>query len=470
MPHSSTHDPIKLRQLSGLMNRNRNILLTLFVLAFLLRLGAVIALHAWLHPDAIEHKTIATSLVTGRGFAFNDFGYFGPSSFQSPTYPFLLAGMFEIFGVQTPAAYFAILVVNCLIGAAIVPLTWLLARMLGGSEAVAYVAAALVMIWPTQIYACTTAQAIALIAACVTGAMGLFYYSVRTRKLGPWIAFSIIGVLGALTEPAFLPPMACMGLLVLFWRGLPAGIRIRNAAILFGVTILMLGPWTLRNRRVHGAWVPVKSSFWVNTWKANNDFASGSDRLPLSADLRNKLEAGMMTTDDSETREGAFEGVHAYKALTPAQKARLMGHPEIEREKVFKEITTNWIRNNPGKYFRLCWIRFRKTLWVDWDNPKSYKFVYVASRAAILLGSVVGLLLAIKKRWSLSIPAVFYLSTLALYTLTITAARFAIPFEPVMLCLTALVLVSLTNALRGTPAGAGSRHPGHRSAEGATLG
>jgi len=83
---------------------------------------------------------------------------------------------------------------------------------------------------------------------------------------------------------------------------------------------------------------------------------------------------------------------------------------------------------------------------------------------------VVGLLLAIKKRWSLFIPAVFYLLTLVLYTLTITAARFAIPFEPVMLCLTALVLVSLTNALRGTPAGAGSRHPGHRSAEGATLG
>lgn len=454
---------------SGLMNRSRNNLLILFLLAFLLRLGAVIVLHAWRHPDAIEHKTIATSLVTGHGFAFNDFGYFGPSSFQSPTYPFLLAGMFEIFGVQTPAAYFAILALNCLIGAAIVPLTWLLARMLGGSEAVAFVAAVLVMIWPTQIYACTTAQAIALIAACVTGAMGLFYYSVRTRRLGPWIAFSIIGVLGALTEPAFLPPMACMGLLVLFWRGLPGRLRVRNAAILLGVTILMLGPWTLRNRRVHGAWVPVKSSFWVNTWKANNDFASGSDRLPLSANLRNKLEAGMMTTDDSETREGVFEGVHAYKALTPAQKARLMGHPEIEREKVFKEITTNWIRNNPGKYVRLCWIRFRKTLWVDWDNPKSYKLIYVASRAVILVGSAVGLLLAFKKRWSLLIPAVFYLSTLALYTLTITAARFAIPFEPVMLCLTALALVSMASAFHGAPADAQSEQREQRSAEGATL-
>ncbi|HEX5244677.1 MAG TPA: hypothetical protein VFW23_15545 [Tepidisphaeraceae bacterium] len=452
------------------MNRRRNNLLILFVLAFLLRLGAVIALHAWRHPDAIEHKTIATSLVTGRGFAFNDFGYFGPSSFQSPTYPFLLAGMFEIFGVQTPAAYFAILVLNCLIGAAIVPLTWLLARMLRGSEAVAYVAAVLVMIWPTQIYACTTAQAIALIAACVTGAMGLFYYSVRTRRLGPWIAFSIIGVLGALTEPAFLPPMACMGLLVLFWRGLPGSLRMRNAIILLGVTILMLGPWTLRNRRVHGAWVPVKSSFWVNTWKANNDFASGSDRLPLSADLRKKLEAGMMTTDDSETREGVFEGVHAYKALTPAQKARLMGRPEIEREKVFKEITTNWIRNNPQKYVRLCWIRFRKTLWVDWDNPKSYKLIYVASRGAILLGSVVGLLLALRKRWSLLIPAIFYLLTLALYTLTITAARFAIPFEPVMLCLTALVLISITDAFGGATADAQAEQPEHRSVEGATLG
>lgn len=453
------------------MKRRRNILLALFLLGFLLRLGAVIALHAWRHPDPIEHKTIATSLVTGRGFAFNDFGYFGPSSFQSPTYPFLLAGMFEIFGVQSPAAYFAILVINCLIGAAIVPLTWLLARMLGGGEAVAYVAAVLIMIWPTQIYACTVAQAIVLITACITGAMGLFYHAVRTQKLGPWIAFSIIGVLGALTEPAFLPPMACMGLLILLWPGLPGRLRIRNAAILLGITILMLGPWTLRNRRVHGAWVPVKSSFWVNTWKANNDFASGSDRLPLSADLRNKLEAGMMSADDSETREGLFEGVHAYKALTPAQKARLMGRPEIEREKVFKEITVNWIRSNPGKYARLCWIRFRKTLWVDWDNPKSYKFVYVVCRAAILVGAAIGLLLALKKRWSLLVPAVFYLSTLALYTLTITAARFAIPFEPVMLCLAALVLVSIACAFgSGAAASSDSTSGLRRSSEGAALG
>jgi hypothetical protein len=279
--------------------------------------------------------------------------------------------------------------------------------------------------------------------------LGLFYVAVQSGRLRPWLAYCIAGTLAALTEPAFLPPLALTGLLILIWPAMEFRLRLRNAAILLAMTLLVLGPWTIRNRMVHGAWVPVKSSFWVNTWKANNDYASGSDRLPMSPEFREKLKSSLLETDDTAIRQGKEETARAYSILTPEQRARLFGHPELEREKVFREITVNWIRAHPGHYARLCFIRFGKTLWIDWDNPRSYRLIYIGSRSLLLLTAAIGLLLAIRRRWALLIPALFYGCTLALYTLTITAGRFAIPFEPLMLCFSALAVATVYQMLRG---------------------
>jgi hypothetical protein len=429
--------------------RTRNILLSLCLLAFALRLGIVVKFKAWKHPEAIEHRAIARFLVEGKGFSFIDFDRFGPTSFQSPPYPFLLAALFKVFGVDAPAAYVAAMVINCLVGALVVPLTFMLARAMRASESVALLAAAAVAVWPTQLYACTVAQAIVLITACVTAVMGLFYVGVRSGRAGPWVAFSVLGAFAALTEPAFLPPLACTGVLVLLWPTLSGRQRLRNAAILLGITILILGPWSIRNRMVHGIWVPVKSSFWVNTWKANNDYASGSDRLPMTPALRERVESTLTATDDTAIREEKLDGPHAYVILTPQQRARLHDQPEVQRERVFKEITVNWIRSHPRQYLRLCAVRLGKTIWIDWDNPKSYKLVYLVSRAALLLTAAIGLVLALRRRWSLLVPALFYFATLALYTLTITAARFAIPFEPLMLCFSALAIVAGWRTIAG---------------------
>jgi hypothetical protein len=45
------------------------------------------------------------------------------------------------------------------------------------------------------------------------------------------------------------------------------------------------------------------------------------------------------------------------------------------------------------------------------------------------------LILAWKRRWALGFPAILVITALASYTLTVTAARFAFPFEPIQLAL-----------------------------------
>jgi hypothetical protein len=414
------------------------ILTVLSLLALAARIGIIIYLKAWTHPIAMEHRSIALQLVHGEGFSFGDWGYFGPTSVQSPTFPFLLAGLFKIFGDDSPRAYQTIMLMNAIAGAATVWLTYALARTLGGTVLTGLLAAAAVAIWPSQIYAGRSVQAIALITCTLLGTIILFYRAVRSGALGPWLGFSIVGILAAMTEPVFLPAMALSGLLILAWRGLPWSIRLRNAGVLLFVTFALIGPWTLRNYIVHGRLMPVKGTFWVNLWKGNNDYATGTDRLALSPEAKARAKAKGDNFEDD-----APDSAHQYDMLDLSQKARLKHQPESVREEVFKEFALQWITNNPSRYLHLCGVRLTKTLTVDWDNPRSYNTVYIVSRFALLGLTIVGLVIAWRQGWSLLFPGLMAGVALLTYTLTVTAARFGIPFEPIQLCLGAAWIASM---------------------------
>ncbi len=432
------------------MNR-RTTLITLWLfaaVAFVARVGVAVELKGWRSPNAMEHKSIAMSLAQGRGFTFGDWKYYGPTSVQSPPFPFLLAGLFKVFGTDTPPdgslaganrAYLAVMVLNGVAGAGLVFLTYAAARTLGAAPLAGVAAAALVAVWPTQVYAARAVQAITLITCALTGMTVLYYRAVRTGSGGAWTGYAFLAALAALTEPVFLPAVALSGGLMLLTRRLTWGQRGRNAAVLAFATAAVIGPWTARNYVVHGKLMPVKSTTWVNVWKGNNDFASGTDRLVMTDAQRQKAWAqnGSLTNDDVSDTD------HAYDMLDLSQKARLVNRPEPFREAVFREFAAGWIAAHPTTYAQLCGRRLLKTLTVDWDNPRSYNKPYLASRAALILMTLAGLAVAWRQRWSLLFPALMAGCALATYTLTVTAARFSIPFEPLQLTLGAAALVAV---------------------------
>ncbi len=417
------------------------------IVAFAARAGVIVYLKAWRTPNAMEHKSIALSLVSGSGFSFGDWGYYGPSSVQSPPFPFLLASMYKVFGTETPpdgslhganAAYLAIMLLNALAGAALVWLTYLMARTLGSTALAGLIAAAAVAIWPSQIYSARAVQAISLITCSVAAMVILFYRALRTGRLGPAVGYSIIAAVATLTEPVLLPAFTISVLLVLAWRDVPKSTRQRFAFVIAMTAFIIIGPWTLRNRIVHEKWVPIKDTFWVNMWKGNNEFATGSDRLALSDSVKTKARDML-----SKGIDDVPDGDHQYDMLDLSQQSRLHNQPEVIRETVFKEYATDWISHNPGRYFRLCGIRFAKTLTIDWDNPKSYNTVYVVSRFILLALTLAGLFVIFRQGWSLLFPALLAGAALVTYTLTVTAARFSMPFEPLQLCIGAAFIASV---------------------------
>src|SRR3954467_9043762 len=228
----------------------RTILLTLLGLclfAFAIRVSAIFALHRWQTPNAIEHRTLALSLLKYHTFYFRDFNYFGPSSVQSPPYPFLLATLFKLFGPESKGAYIAAMVINSIAGALTVWLTYLWVRAIRGTEIIALLAAALIAIWPSQVYAATAVQAISLITCSIVAMFYFFQRGVSTGSAGPWIAYAVIGCFAALTEPVLLPILAFSGLFILAWKSLASPVRVRNSAILLGAAMLIILPWTIRN-------------------------------------------------------------------------------------------------------------------------------------------------------------------------------------------------------------------------------
>ena len=428
-------DPVQTPPASGGFDAAK-LLWVLAVSAFAARLALVVLLHDWDASTAMEHASLARGLVEGNGFAFNEagaytqHGRYEPSSVQSPPYPLLLAGLFEAFGVDSPLAYFAAQVINCLAGAATVPLVYLMVRRLRGPPAAALTAAALMAVWPTQIFAVAFVQAISLITLCTVAVVVLWYRSVDTGRLLPWLAFGLIGCVAALTEPVLLPAMALAGLLILCVGKLPWPLRLRNAAVLLACAFVVIGPWTYRNYAVHGALMPIKSTFWVNVWKGNNPNSAGTDRPALSEARLAQFQA----FGNDEVRQ--------YDFLSDEQKADLDGANTVKRERLWKEYATDFIEQHPGRYAELCGIRLAKTLWWEWDNPKGHQalFAYPITRAVLLLGSLIGLLVVIGRRWRIGWPAVIVGTSLLTYTLTVTAARFALPLEPFQFALSAAAL------------------------------
>lgn len=409
------------------------------LLGLALRLGLTVALRAWEVPSFMEHRQIAINLLIGEGFSFRDWGYFGPSSVQSPPYPVLLALLYRAFGPDAPAAHMAAMLINALVGTLAALLSYFMVLSLRGSRAAALLTALLVSVWPTQVYAVTVVQAIALIVAGTVASIWLWYRSIDSQRLGPWIGFGVIGCLAALTEPVLLPAMALSGLLVLFHPSLRWSVRIRNACMLLLIAVTVIGPWTYRNWLVHGSFTPIKATFWVNVWKGNNPNASGTDRPVLSEEKKRQLMAGMT---EAERRNPDFDSVRQYDLLSPQQREELSDKTEIERERLFAAYAKTWIRENPVGYLRMCAVRLGKTLWIEWDNPKSYRFSNFVSRTLLLVLTPFGLVLAVRRGWRVGFPLLIVGTSLLTYTLTITAARFAIPLEPWQLSLVALLGIS----------------------------
>jgi len=252
------------------------------LVAFLLRVAVITIGHTYRITPRRDHfqfgwemGRIARSIATGQGFSSPTDLYTGPSAWAPPVYPYILAGVFKLFGVYSNLSGWVILTFNSIFSALTCLTLYRIGERIYG-EAVARATAWTWALFPYAIYwPVRVVWEMSLSAYLLSLALLL---TLRMADAPPrpraWIGFGVLWGVLAITNTAVLS-MLPFCLLYLAWR-LP--LRSRQFAG-FGLCILAAGivvsPWLVRNYDVFGKFVFVRDNLALEIHMANNEQSNG---------------------------------------------------------------------------------------------------------------------------------------------------------------------------------------------------
>src|SRR5713226_6957216 len=119
-PAPSSVKPQRLRApLLRWWTRARTSFFWIVAIGFALRLGYILIAHTYKFKTldnnfsfGFEMGRIGRAIATGRGFADPFDGQIGPTAWEPPLYPYLIAGVFKLAGVYTHASALILLSIN----------------------------------------------------------------------------------------------------------------------------------------------------------------------------------------------------------------------------------------------------------------------------------------------------------------------------------------------------------------------
>lgn len=218
--------------------------------------------------DEKHYDLLARSLAAGGGYVEDGV----PTAYWPVGYPALVAAFYAIFGL----GYLPIIIFQAVLGAATAVLTWRLASLFW-AERPARAAGLIVAVLPSQV-----AYAARLFPAVLFGfaAVVATYLVIKNGRLVAAAGAGIVTGAGALAAPVLLP-MPGAFLLIDLLAGRSWKRAFVRAAVAAAVAAAVVAPWTYRNWRVLGAFVPVSTNGGVILWMGNNADADGSYTFPI---------------------------------------------------------------------------------------------------------------------------------------------------------------------------------------------
>jgi hypothetical protein len=291
-----------------------------------------------------ETGRIAHSLATGQGFSNPLFGPTGPSAWLAPVYPFVLSGIFRIFGNFTLGSAFAILTFNSICGAlTCIPVFFIGKKIFG--EATATYAAFGWAFFPYSIY--LNAYWVWDVALCTLFLTLLIWFTLELaesrRKLGlRWLGYGAMWGFAALTNPTILAPLPLLSC----WAAIRQKQEIRKTLVFLSIAaiafLFVISPWAIRNYRVFHKPFLLKSNFWLEVTVGN----LGS------------------------TRHWWNDNQHPSRNIGELQEMMRIGEVNYMEEK--KHEALDFIRSHPATYLLLCVRRFVYTWFGFWSPRLEY--------------------------------------------------------------------------------------------------
>jgi 4-amino-4-deoxy-L-arabinose transferase-like glycosyltransferase len=223
-----------------------------------------------------EMGRIGRSVAQGQGFSnpFNETT--GPTAWEPPLYPFLIAGVFRIFGVYSRASAILLLSINSIFSALTCIPIFLIANKCFDEEVAVWTSWTWALL-PSVIFWCTrwvweTSLAALLLAMIYWLALGMD----GKDGLKPWLQFGLLWGIAALTNTALLSFLPASGLWAWYGRaklGKRSLAGVISASLIF---IACIAPWVVRNYSVFGNLIFIRSNFGAELRLGNGPGANGT--------------------------------------------------------------------------------------------------------------------------------------------------------------------------------------------------
>ena len=329
-----------------------------------------------------EAGAVAAAIAQGRGFSSPlKVLQTGPTAWFTPIYPYLLAGIFKVFGVYSYTSN----IVICFVDNVFSAFTCWPIYAIGSKAFSKRIGAAAAWTWvlfPMSLFFSTvwvwdTALSALMLTLIVAATLQLR----GCERLSSWIGYGALWAAGAMVNPtviSILPPLALWALWPLRRRLATAGRLVLASSLIFAAGI---APWTIRNYVVFHTFLPFRSTFGLELWLGNN---------PLVPELWSR---------DLHPNDDAWEA---------AKYARMTEIPYMQ-EKQHEALL--FIRTHPADAMRFTFHRFLDhwiAMWVwpsdIWNRISLQTKLGILGNCAFALLSLVGLLLAHHERNETALP------------------------------------------------------------------
>jgi hypothetical protein len=395
--------------------------------ALVIRLLLILVLGTFRLPHdfgfAFEIGSVASSVAQGDGFS-SPFGTpTGPTSFASPGYVYLLAGIFKALGVYTNASALTAMALDSLCSALTCWTIFILARETFDRR-IAVLAAWLWAVSPTAIHTSTsyiweTCVSTLLLSLILILTVRLPY----ATKLGPWLRYGAVWAVSVLTNGAVL---SLIPFLVgwVWLRPKRRDPQIYGRMLMAGLTFaICISPWVIRNAVIMGAPM-LRAGVAVEFYG------------------RARLEEELQDSQDRFPRIQHPRELNLYRDLGELK------YLAVRRSEAFQLVAAR-----PLDFVRLV---FTRCLLYWFGDP--YRFVHSGARAVALnlalfgslaVSGLLGLFLAFRRRVAYaSLYAIPLLIFPAVYYITHVEARYRHPIEPYLIILTAFAIATVCGFAR----------------------
>lgn len=404
----------------------------LVALGLLVRLAAAVAWNAD-HPNSIarlrygdepSYDLHAREILAGNWFESPD---------RLPLYPLWLAFWHAVTGQNYDAALYA----QCGLGAAVVLVTYLLARRVA-DETSAIIAAGAAAVSPVLVqqglHFIPEGMFTLVLALAALTLLGAIQQPSAKRFL---IAGLCVGIANLIRPTLLFLPIFVAAAVLILARGSRPALRHAGAYVL--AAYLVTTPWTIRNYVVYDAFLPLSTSnatLWIGS-----------------------PEYHRLIHDRGYTYTRVWDEV-----IYPGDPS--VPYPtSIAGEAYWSERGMRAIRNDPGLYARLVLERLG-TYWVgdpvvDWGGgpPLSYGYlrarmsavdavVRLAERALPLFAVLAVAVLWRRRRELLALYVILAYTTL-LHAATVARVRMSDPFRPILLVLVSVAAVEIARGVLG---------------------